>query len=266
MPSRSTNPRLASRVAGQLLLLALLCPLATAAADRRQEACGDAPKPAYAPLGAVNVAAWRHGDPVTGIRSPDCADWPYWGSSLVVVLTGRLHAAGGADMLLARFGAISSFRGVRYWSVSDQRWRTLISDASALSGPDAAKRRVDFSIAEVTSGKDLYFTQADNRSSGQVVYRMRLSQAGPDRIVATVENVSGIWLFILRLFAPGDLHSLYVLEKLSPGVWGYYSLSGMREGATALLGSDRASLINRANAIYRHIADMPTDAEPPAAP
>jgi hypothetical protein len=70
-------------------------------------------------------------------------------SSLVVGLTGSFRAAGGIEAILARFAAVSSFRGIRYWSVSDRRWETLISDSSALAGLDAAKRRDDFSVAEL---------------------------------------------------------------------------------------------------------------------
>ena len=73
-----------------------------------------------------------------------------------------------------------------------------------------------------------------------------------DRFVLTVDNVTGVWLFLLRLFGPGDLQSLYVLERLGPGRWGYYSLTGVREGLLARRG-DRASYVNRSMSIYRHI-------------
>jgi hypothetical protein len=232
--------------------------------DRRR-ACEAGAEPPFAAPGALNLATWRDGDPTAVIRPPDCSNWVGWGSSLVVALAGTFRAEGGADAVLARFAAVSSLRGIRYWSVSDGRWRTLITDASALAGPDARLRRGDFSVAELKSGRDLYFAQTDNRSSGKVVYRMRLSQLGPDRFVISVDNVTGVWLFILPLFSPGDLHSVYVLRQLSPGLWGYYGLSGIREGATGLFGSDRASLINRAAAVYRHIAGIPTDQKPPAA-
>jgi hypothetical protein len=60
--------------------------------------------------------------------------------------------------------------------------------------------------------------QADNRSSGLVVYRMRFRGVGPDRFAIDMENITAVRVFILRLFAPGDLHSLYVLQELSPGL------------------------------------------------
>lgn len=247
-----------------MFLLVLMCPLLTTAAPLDQQVCSGSGEPRYAPLGELNVVTWRDGDPVAAIRTPNCFDWASWRSSLVVAVAGRIRAAGGADALLARFAAISSLQGIQYWSVTDQRWQTLITRASALSGPDPEQRRADFSVTELKSGSFLYFSQTDNRSSRRVVYRMRLTQPAADQIVLSIENISGVWLLLVRLFAPGDLHSLYVLEKLSPDLWGYYSLSGVRE--TALLGNERASVINRANAIYRHVAQIPTDAQPPLAP
>jgi hypothetical protein len=256
------KPRRAGRL---LILLALAWPLTGAGETDRRWACEAGAKPPYAAPGALNLATLREGEPTAAIRPPDCSNWVGWGSSLVVALAASFRAEGGADAILASFAAVSSLRGIRYWSVSDKRWQTLIADATALAGPDARLRRSDFSVAELKSGRDLYFAQADNRSSGKVVYRMRLTKLGPDRFVISVENVTGVWLFVLPLFAPGDLHSLYVLRQLSPGLWGYYGLSGIREGAAGLFGSDRASLINRAAAVYRHIAGIPTDQEPPAA-
>jgi hypothetical protein len=242
----------------------LLDPL-PAAADPQPPACSVAPEPPFAPVGAIKLATWRRGSPPALVHAPDCSDWTVWGSSLVVALTASFRMAGGIDAILARFASISAMRGIRYWSVTDRRWQTLISDASALSGPDAAKRRADFSVAELKSGSELYFAQADNRSSGRVVYRMQLRDVRSDRFVIDAENVTAVRLFLLPLFGAGDLHSLQIVQALSPGVLGYYSLNGLRQGATAMFGNDQASTINRANAIYRYIAGIPTDQEPPAA-
>ena len=70
-------------------------------------------------------------------------------------------------------------------------------------------------------------------------------------------------LLLLALFAPGDLRSTFFLERLpASGVWGYYGLWGIR--TNALTSGHEASSINRAVAMFRHLAGIPTDQEPPA--
>ena len=44
-------------------------------------------------------------------------------------------------------------------------------------------QRPDFQVAEMAGGVDLYFAQNDNRSTGDVVYRMRVREIDPDQLV-----------------------------------------------------------------------------------
>lgn len=220
---------------------------------------GEPPYPARE--AAANVLTWRPGELPAAMTVSGCAAWIAARSNMIVALAGRFGYPGTADDLLMRFADVSAFRGIRYWSVTDGRWETLIADAGALDGPDRKKRRADFSLADMKSGRDLYFAQRDNRSSGMVVYRMRVREVGRDRFVIAVENASTVWLFLLPLFDPGDLRSLYFVERLSPGAWGFYSLSGFREGA--LSGGGKGSYINRAVALFRHFGGIPTDQDPP---
>jgi hypothetical protein len=66
---------------------------------------------------------------------------------VLVALAGRFSYRGGVDGLLARFGAISALAGIQYWSVTEGGWRTLITHATALDGPDATRPRADFTLA-----------------------------------------------------------------------------------------------------------------------
>src|SRR3954467_12544294 len=112
----------------------------------------------------------------------------------------------------------------------------------------------------------LYFAQHDNRSTGDVVYRLRVREVTPDRLVVRVENVSAVCYLLIPLAGPGDLQSLYFLERRSPDEWGYYSLARTGAGASSLTEGHGASYVNRAVALFRHLACFPTDQEPPAAP
>jgi hypothetical protein len=183
---------------------------------------------------------------------------------VLTALAGTFKFAGTADDLLLRFGALSAWRGIQYWSVTDGRWDTLIADAAALDGSSAARRRADFTLGELKSGANLYFLQQDNRSSNAVTYRMKVEALDANRLIITVENVSAVSVFIFTAYDAGDLKSTYVFERLSPAVWGYYSLSGAREGL-AFVGNHDSSYLNRALAIYRHLAGIPGNQEPPLA-
>jgi hypothetical protein len=181
-----------------------------------------------------------------------CTGFAAKGDGVLVAVAGSFPFAGSADDLLARFGAISSLKGLKYWSVTAGGWRTLITKATALEGTNVDRPRSDFTLAEMRSGADLYFAQAENRAGGNVVYRMRVRDIGPDRFVVGIENVSPVSRYLVTLFNPGDLASVHFLERRGPGVWGYYGLAWAGDGLVSRLAVPEASYVNRALALYRH--------------
>ena len=219
-----------------------------------QPPCADlAPVPAYAAPGAPpNIRVWTRADLGAAWTPPACTGWAAKGDGVSVAVAGRFAYRGSAGDLLKRFGAISALTGLRYWSVTEGGWRTLITHATALEGPDARQPRPDFTIAEMRRGADLYFAEADNRASGEIVYRMRLNSFGPNGFVVAVENVSPVERFYLTLFAPGDLQSVHFLKRLGPQNWAYYGLAWAGEGLTSRLAVPKASYVNRALALYRY--------------
>jgi hypothetical protein len=229
-------------------------------ADSPRPPCEGRSQPFYAPLGAVpSILTWH----APGWAASACTGWASSRPILLVALAGSFRHEGGAADLLAALGRISSLRGIRCWSVGDRGWRTLVTGAAALDGPVTRRRRADFAPAEMARGADLYFAQEDSRSSGEVIYRMQVLENGPDRVAVAVENVTSVRFLLVPLFAPGDLRCTFYLECLSPGVWGYYGLWGIRAGAPT--SGHEASSVNRALAFYRHVVGIPTDQEPPAA-
>ena len=242
------------------VLLPLLIASGAYAADAPRPPCEAAPDPPYAAVDAAPNLRTGHLDRWT---APGCVGWTSPGSTLLIALAGSFRHSGTAEELVARFGAVSALRGVKYWSVTDAGWRTLITDASALAAADPQQRRADFTAGDLVAGGEVYTAERDSRSSGVVVYRMRVLQSGPDRVVATVANVSAVRRFMVSVFDPGDLQTTYFLQRLSPEVWGYYGLWGIRTGI--LTEGHDASSINRAVALYRHFTGVPTDRMPPAA-
>jgi hypothetical protein len=225
--------------------------------------CGGDPNPAYAEADRQPNVAWWTREALRAWAPPACAARSAEERHLVVALAASISHAGTSDELLQRFGAVSNLRGMRYWSVTDREWRVLINDAAAIQGQDPKRRRDDFSARELKSGRDLYFVQADSRSTGEVVYRMRAREARADRVVVEIENVSTVKLFFVPIFKPGELRFVYFLDRRAAGLWGYYVLVFAN---TPRAEGNEASFINRAAALYRRFTGVPDDAAPPLAP
>jgi hypothetical protein len=153
---------------------------------------------------------------------------------------------------------------MRYWSTTHKQWKVLILEAHALTGMQPGQRREDFSPDEMNEGKVFYFEQEDNLS-GKGIYRMRIAVASTDRLVIDIENVSTIHYLLVPIFRPGEVQSMYFLDRESQDVWRFYSI--VRTGTTSnrLLTGNESSAINRAVALYRYLVGIPTDQEPPAA-
>lgn len=195
---------------------------------------------------------WTSSDLGAPWTPPSCTGWSTKNDGALVAVAGRFPFKGSTDDLLARFGAISALIGLQYWSVTEDGWRTLITHATALDGPDGAHPRPDFTAAELKRGGDLYFAQADNRASGEVAYRMRVRDLDPNGFVVAIENASAVRRLLLTLFNPGDLLSLHFLTRDGPNDWAYYGMAWAGEGLTSRLGVSEASYVNRATALYRH--------------
>lgn len=237
----------------------------------RPPCAGAAPLPAYAEPGAPPaVRVWNGAElDAAGWTPPACTGWPPAPAPrTLAALAGRFRRAGGVEALLARFAAVSALTTVRYWSVADGRWARLFDDASALRGPDAALRRPDFATAELTPGAELFLALDDSRSTGMVVHRLRVLEASPGRLAVSLENVGAVRYLLLPLAGPGDLRSAFFLDRGRGALeaWSCYALTAIGAGASGLLAGHASSVVNRAAALYRHLAGVPTDQEPPAAP
>ena len=246
------------------IALSLLAPGATAADP--QLPCAMAATTAYpSPDSAPVVTIWQGNDLKRG-APPGCIGWPAASrSKLVVTLTGSFHFDGTMSMLLARVGTISALRSVRYWSTTDKKWGPLSNDAYALTGPDANSRRRDFLPTELVKGADLYYWEDDVRT-GPAVYRLRVWESAPERFIISSDNVTPIRQFWFTLFKPGMLQSVLVIERVAPSIFGVSVLTRTGEGASMLTAGHDSSYVNRATAMYRQLAGIKTDQEPPAAP
>ena len=175
------------------------------------------PNPDYAAAGnPPNIRMWNRHEQTVPWVPPACTGWDAKGAGVLVAVAGSFFD-GSSEDLLKRFGSISRLEGLRYWSVTEAGWRTLITHATALDGPDLDHPRTDFTVAEMKSGSELYFAQSDNRASGEIIYRMQVKQTDPFRLTIAVENVTAVRRFLITFFEPGDLQSVHYLERNGPG-------------------------------------------------
>jgi hypothetical protein len=256
-----------SGVAPLIVLAAILYGGVSGRADTGpQPPCGGTTLPPYPDLeNSPAVRVWDRAASGRDWTPPACTGWTDPGFTTLVVTVARFRHESGVEGLLRRIGAISGLAGMRYWSTTHKRWQTLIIDAHALSGATRDRRREDFRPGEMTEGKSLYFQQEDNLS-GEAIYRMRIREVSSDCLVYDTENTSTVRYLLMPLFQPGEIQSIYFLERESRDVWRYYSILRTGKHASLLTSGYEASSINRAVAYYRYLAGIPTEKEPPAAP
>lgn len=233
-----------------IVVVLLSAGLASAADKNPQPPCGTPRVPGYAAVDAAPAVLVISGSDLGAWKPPSCVGWSAQGDGVLVALSGRFAYKGSTDDLLKRFGAISTLKGLKYWSVTDGGWRTLITSAEALEAPESGHSRPDFTLAEMKSGKDLYFAQQDNRTSEEVVYRMQVRDLSTNGFVVAVENVTPVRSYMLTLFDPGELLSVQFVERESPGVYGYYGLAFAGESLASSIALPQASYVNRALALY----------------
>jgi len=258
--------RVGLQVVAGLALIVLAGPaFAVTLSGRVVPPCEGEPIPGYPALGAPPAITLSTAAADWVI--PSCTAWHGNSATLVVGLAARLHSPPDAGVLLTRIGAISSLRSVRYWSVTDRQWNAMFTHAAALEGSGPKNTRGDLTAAELRSGREFYFLAADNRSGYETVSRLRVSEVGKGRIILEIDNVTPLRWLLLTFAAPGDVQTWYFLEHENADSWRFYSLTRVQYASRWFAEViPNASYINRAVAMYRYIAGIPTDRDLPPGP
>jgi len=242
----------------------LLCQAHSYAQLGPQPPCGKEAVPPYPGLDdSAIVKSWSKSDFGRDWRPPACTGWAAVGFTTLVTTVARFRHTSETEGLLRHIGAISELAGMRYWSTTHKQWQTLIVDAYAMTGLQPSQRREDFTPDEMKEGTVLYFEQVDNLS-GKAIYRMHIAEASADRLVFDVENVSTMRYLFITIFQPGEMQSIYFLDRESENVWRCYGMVRTGKNANRLVLGE-SSTVNRAVAFYRNLVGIPTDQEPPAA-
>lgn len=225
-----------------------------------QPPCAGQALPPYPTISAPPTArVWEQ----SNWKPPACIGWAPSDSATLVATAARFREPGGAEALRRRIGAMSEMTGLLYWSTTAQKWQRLILEAYALTAASGGERN-DFTPEEISAGRTVYAMQHDNLL-GKVAYEIRVTAVSPEHIVFTSANAQAIRYLGLPLFQPSDIQSICFLDRESKDVWRYYSVMRMPKQSAILTLGHNASLINRAVALFRYLAAIPADQEPPAA-
>ena len=149
--------------------------------------------------------------------------------------------------------------------MTPREWRPLVVQSCALDGPDPTARRADLRGAEFVAGRDSYYAE-DAEVGGRVVWRFRLVERTPEQLVVATENLTPIRVALLTIFEPGALQIATVLQRDSADTWNLYEITRAGASSSSFVAGYGSSYVNRLDAMRRHLAGVPTDRDPPAAP
>lgn len=246
------------------MLAGALLPLrVAAAAELPVPACtGETPRPAPPSLGQPPaVLACADDDLLAGWQPPDCLGWRAKPVDVVLALAARFQLD-DIEALLARFTTISALTRIRYWSVTGEAWRPLFLDAVPLARADPAATRGDFRRDEIVLGEPIHVLLEDDLI-GAVVHSITVETFSNELIRVAIRNVLPGRVLGMEVLPVDGLQTVLLLEREEARVWRYWSIMRATIEAPDFMLPSAASYANRSAAIFRYVAALPTDAEPP---
>jgi len=211
----------------------------------------------------LTVTVWYTNKLENPWQAPLCMNWPQAPFSLLLAASGNFEFGGSSTKLATRIGRISAFNTIQYWSVTKKRWRPLILDATALSFTDIDTARGDFSEEELTEGRTYYFQQTENTPAGKIIYQAKILELSKSKLRVQMFNLQPINRFSIEWIKTGEYQSYYEFTKLDGVRWHYFY--ALRSNAKSWMPIEKyeSSYKNRAVALFRFIAGIKTDLQPP---
>jgi hypothetical protein len=238
--------------------------LSGAAAHAESKPLLDCGAGAATPMHHAKVEIWFGAD-LRDWAPPTCTGWPARPFTVLVEAIGDTALTGGPSAILARLARISDLKTIRYWSTTRDRWRDLIPDATALSGPYPAHRRTDFDEADLRAGT-IFFWQEENTPLGAVTYRMSARIVDAQTVVVEINNALPARAALFASVPPGHHEFFYLFRRHDNEIWSLYGLMRSGSGPRLVARAGRKSYGNRAVALFRHLAGERTDGAPPLFP
>ena len=206
---------------------------------------------------------WRQ-DQIPNWVPPFCLDWKARPFDFLLAIAGSFRTREDIATIARRVVSFSTLTNVRYWSITNQEWRELFSEAGTLSKPNLQSRRNDFTDVDVQAGAQLHYFQDENTLLGPVVFRMKIHDRTFDQLVFSIVNISPFQVAVLDVVKTGRFEQFYFIRKGRGDTWTYYSLVRTQLNH-AFLSPSPSSSLNRASAYFRHIAGLAYESKFPFA-
>jgi hypothetical protein len=236
-----------------------------AAAAEPLTPCNGNPYPAYAQPGSLpTLAYWQVGELPADWVPPACTGWVPRNDRVVFAVAGRFKHEGSFDALLARAGAFSRQTEIRRWNTKKRRWEQQYKASAALKGPDPASRRSDFRPVEFVAGAQLYFVQDAMDSLGPIVHELTVRERSAAQLIMTTRNITKGMVYGLPVINPDGLEGFFMVEHEDGPIWRYYALTRVHLLIPDAMAPPPEDHLNKAVALFRFVAGISTDTEPPA--
>jgi len=254
-----------------VLLAALMTPVSAAAQGSFQgfalrPPCEGVPDAAYAMVGgAPIIGSWHEADPNKAPwQAAPCLRWSDGHTRMSTALAAAMRA-GSLEQLLTRYGALSKYNLIRFWSVLHQNWEEFVSSAGFVDGPAARYSLPDLTAEQFVTGREFYYYEIDH-SGRRSINRLTVRQRTADSVELATENITPIAVAMFTVFEPRALQSVTYIRPRGPQEWNYLATIGVGEGSDFIAVRSPSPYINRLMALYRYMAGLQTDGAPPAAP
>ena len=130
-------------------------------------------------------------------------------SSIISGLPQQMDTREGWLMLYNSLHAVSTMKGIPYYSFSRGTNRVLFSESYAIDSAKGKERVADSTFSEVPA-EDLIYTFQEDSTFGKNIYEERFSFRG-DHLLVRIHNATTISFLLLPLIQPGDMVSQIAL-------------------------------------------------------
>jgi len=175
---------------------------------------------------------------------------PSVGAELLMIVPGpgiAMDAPAGQLLLFNAMHAVSTMKGVTYWSVTRGQEHVLFLDSYVISSAEKTDRIPDPVFTEIPETHELFTFQEDS-SFGRNTFLERFF-AKTDHLYVKMENLSTIRLLFIPFIQPQGLVSQVVLVPIGTDVL-FYGVACIRTGMPLGDKSSRVqSMENRLTAL-----------------